>query len=122
MRMLKALVTVMLLVGLLPWGAYAAAGAAHARTHPAEASGLHRIETTAGIGVRIAAPGQTKVLAPKRCRVATLPGFGCAQVVAILPTPSQPECDLGACARQLEPVMRLPGLSHSPPRDPPRSF
>ena len=116
MPLIRALLTIVLTVGLLPWGAYAAALA----VSEIDDRNTGRIERMAD-APRSVAPviPSTKVSTPKRCRIATLPG-GCGADHGLLPSAdaSTPPARHGGWRLT---AVRMPSdPSDPPPTTPPR--
>ena len=122
MRALKALVTFLLLVGILPWGAYATALSSSARDHYAQAPGPELAGGPAETGADQAASGKSKAFTPRRCRTATLPGMRCGPDLAVLSIQARPQCEVSDSVAFADGEATLPDFSQAPPRSPPRSF
>lgn len=82
MRAIRDMTFLLMLVAFLPWQAYAVAYAARSAQALPQAVDL----VTADHHATNPAPRPAIAVAPKKCRIATLPGFSCAPDPAIHPT------------------------------------
>lgn len=118
MRAMRDMTLLLMLVAFLPWQAYAAAYAARSAQALPDAVVLAASDHHA----TNPAPRPAIAVAPKKCRIATLPGFSCAPDPAIHPTQAG---DPSACRGS---VIRHAGnwvadsAATEPPTGPPRSI
>ena len=113
MRLLRLLLLLLMLVAVLPWGAYVNGSARFAATAPAAA---------AGDALAPEARGERRVVlgAERPCRKGTLPGSPCGPDLGLLPFAAG---FAGLGAGSLRPPSDGPdpaGLSRAPPTEPPR--
>lgn len=75
--MLRPMITLLMLVIILPWGAYVAA--AQARPHGIDRATIWVTDAVGTPADRATLPDEspTKVSAPRKCRTGILPGFSC---------------------------------------------
>ncbi|MDP3960885.1 MAG: hypothetical protein Q8Q26_12650 [Pseudorhodobacter sp.] len=126
---MRHIITLLMLVALLPWGAYVAAQSARAAR---SAQGvMPHVMTLVSAGEAPAtdsraanpAPSQTIALAPRKCRTATLPGFSCSPDPAIRMM-SAAAGSPSRSATVFRPANDWTGASaaKAPPTGPPRSI
>ena len=106
MRLTRILIHLAMIVIILPWGAYARAYAA------APAAPLEISEAVVTQGARLSAP--------RTCRTAVVPGFGCAMDPVIEPVRSGAFAGTAAFLWSGNVVWAKTGWGDPPPKAPPR--
>lgn len=128
MTAMRHMITLLMLVALLPWGAYVAAQSARAARSaqgvmPHVMTLVSADEAPATDLAVISAPRPSVALGPRKCRTATLPGFSCSPDPAIqmVSAAAGPPSRQGIVAR---PTNDWTGASaaEAPPTGPPRSI
>lgn len=110
---------VLLVLALLPWGAWAAAVASGQPDVAAGQNGFH-MEVTDGATALSRVDRATEVKSAKRCRKATLPGLTCAPEPAINTTQIQGVTGLRQAVREPWAAHVATGRDEVPPKEPPR--
>ncbi|MBU2357337.1 MAG: hypothetical protein KKB02_00155 [Alphaproteobacteria bacterium] len=112
--MIRSAILLLVILIILPWGAFAAAGSFPSVQSQVIASPTDDVVTQMG------QDGIQKVQAPKRCRTSGLPGTSCSPYRA-LPATVDMSFDRAVRAIRLRtPELHLHGRDDAPPRDPPR--
>lgn len=116
--MMRQILTLMMVIIILPWGAYARAADAAQRA-PAVTMVAAPTPSAPYLG-QAEAPDQSWLAAPRNCRTATLPGFPCGADPATLPATERsfwPDLKAGFLAAA---DWNARGRADPPPREPPR--
>lgn len=122
MRLARHIISVLMMIIIMPWGAYANVASSSARFMVVTVVSAPDNERGAGDESPFKQNYLTKLSAPSNCRTITLPGFSCAPDQAILM--ASLSCGWPDVKADVQPgadwVRR--GRSAPPPRDPPRFF
>ena len=112
--MIRSALSILVILIILPWGAFAAAGSLPNGQSQFIAS------PTADVVAQDSQDNTLKVQAPKRCRTSGLPGTPCSPYRA-LPVAADMVFERSVRAIRLRtPELHLHGRDDAPPRDPPR--
>ncbi len=117
MLMFRALISLLLIVIMLPWGAYAARSSTQLNNVSQQAVGTH---TIASVAMRLDVEVQNAF--KKKCRTATLPGSPCSPDRALPNTISIVLLRTRKKGRPAIVAWYIEGRTNAPPRDPPRLF
>ena len=122
MRLARSLFLVLLVLTILPWGAYAAAFSASGSSKAFGVYTFARPHAASDDQAVLPSLDTVKVFVKKKCRTANLPGSACGLDIALNASAQPPAYSASTPVQRAADGWGATGLSQAPPGDPPRSF